>query len=599
MNIRSIKLHNFMSHRDTEIRLDSDLPYLFVGPNGSGKSSLVKDGVTYALFGCARASGAGDDLIYSGEKKCQVEVILDVNGVSYRIVRARDRGKKTDLKLFVKKDGLFADRTGPTATATQSDIERILGFNNDLFVVSACLEQDSRMNFSTLTPKQCKELLMRILDIERYSEYEEEARSEVTRLERIVENCRVDIESNRARVAKYANLDSELSGLYDRKKDLVARMDAEKSRVDAIRVRVESEIRSQEEDLAKAQAKAEELRLLYRSKDSQLIAAGGHMSSVGSDMLKLKQRMQKMAKLGDKCPTCESVIDADHIVAIKREISEEIEENDKLMRLAEGEYNRAQSDLEAIEVEGKLLNLSDRASALNASKKNLNSIISDTSWSEMDKSLRSLDINIAQLETEKKLKVDLEGDIRKSEEGIARAEGDLSLYRVLRDAFGRNGIPAMIISNAVEEFEFNINAILRKLTDSDISVKIATEKNLKMSGELSDTLEIVIKEGLVRRPYAMYSGGEKFRIDLAIRLAMSQILAKRNSFRLETLIIDEPAFLDSKGLKSFKDAVFSLSGMFKRILIVSHLSELVDDSYNRFNVVRLSKKSGYGSIVAC
>lgn len=592
MNIHSVKLHNFLSHKDTEMVFDSTVPYLFVGPNGSGKSSLVKDSVTYGLFGVARARGAGDDLIYNAEKSCRVEIVFDVAGVVYRVVRARERNKKTDLNLYGQVNGVFVDKTAATATVTQSEIEKILGFNYDLFVVSACLEQDSKTNFSTLAPKQCKELLMRVLDIDKYSLYEGEVRAKINELEKRRDAGKATIEAGMSRLVKYVDVDSRLRGLYEERTGAENRLKTEHMRMETERAAIDQKIKESETSLAEANVRAEGLRASYRAKESELIGVGGLLSITAGEILKAQQRAQKLTKLGDRCPTCESEISKEHTASLMVEIVAEIAEKEKSRAEANAAYSRLQSELQTLEVAGKELRLSELTAEISKLNSNLVTVVSTATVVVIERELAEIGKSVARIETERDLKVEVENEIKKGRVDVTAMDDELAFYGVLRDAFGKNGIPAMIISNAVDELECNINSLLRKLTDTSISVKVATEKNLKSTDELSDTLEIIIKEGVIQRPYAMYSGGEKFRIDLAIRLALSQILARRNSFKLETLIIDEPAFLDSRGLQSFKDTVFSLSSMFKKIFIISHLTELVEDTYNRFNVVRLSRKSG-------
>ena len=592
MNIHSVKLHNFLSHKDTAMAFGSTVPYLFIGPNGSGKSSLVKDSVTYGLFGAARARGAGDDLIHNAEKTCRVEVVFDVAGVLYRVVRVRERNKKTELTLHAKINDVFVDKTAATATATQTEIEKILGFNYDMFVVSACLEQDSKTNFSTLTPKQCKDLLMRVLDIDKYALCEGEVRIKINELEGRRDTGKVVIESSSARLAKYVDVESRLGELYAKRTEIETRLAAEHGRVAAERQSLETKIKEAEAVLADNNVKAEGLRSAYRAKESELVGIATTLSMAGGEILKAQQRAQKLTKLGDKCPTCESGISQEHTTALMAEIVEEIAAKEKTKAEANTLYNKVQSELQNIEVAANALRLSELVAEIGKLKNSLVSLVSAGTGAAIEKELSNIGQSIARIETERDLKTEVENEIKTARAELYVIEEELAFYAVLKDAFCRNGIPAMIISNAVDELECSINALLRRLTDTNISVKVATEKNLKSTDELSDTLEIVIKEGVIQRPYAMYSGGEKFRIDMAIRLALSQILARRNSFKLETLIIDEPAFLDSSGLQSFKDTVFSLSSMFKKIFIISHLTELVEDTYNKFNVVKLSRKSG-------
>ncbi|MBO7466834.1 MAG: hypothetical protein J6T94_04020, partial [Bacteroidaceae bacterium] len=57
-------------------------------------------------------------------------------------------------------------------------------------------------------------------------------------------------------------------------------------------------------------------------------------------------------------------------------------------------------------------------------------------------------------------------------------------------------------------------------------------------GEVKETLEILITDPYGTREYEMFSGGEAFRINFSIRLALSRLLAQRAGSRLQTLVID-------------------------------------------------------------
>ena len=74
-----------------------------------------------------------------------------------------------------------------------------------------------------------------------------------------------------------------------------------------------------------------------------------------------------------------------------------------------------------------------------------------------------------------------------------------------------------------------------------MSIRFITQKEYKDSSrdDLRETLEIQISDTAGMRDYEMYSGGEAFRINFAIRLALSEILAQRAGARLQTLVVDE------------------------------------------------------------
>ena len=159
---------------------------------------------------------------------------------------------------------------------------------------------------------------------------------------------------------------------------------------------------------------------------------------------------------------------------------------------------------------------------------------------------------------------------------LRQAERQAWLHRQLAQAFGKDGIQALIIEGAIPEIEEEANHLLRRLTDNRIQVSIESLRDLK-GGGTRETLDIQIADELGIRSYNLYSGGEAFRIDFALRIALSKVLARRAGTRLRTLIIDEGfGTQDSHGLEQLKDAIQEISQDFDKLLVVTHLPELKD-----------------------
>jgi exonuclease SbcC len=150
------------------------------------------------------------------------------------------------------------------------------------------------------------------------------------------------------------------------------------------------------------------------------------------------------------------------------------------------------------------------------------------------------------------------------------------IYEKLIIAFGKNGIPAMIIENTIPELEEEANAILARLTDEQTTVSFESLRELQ-SGEVKETLDIKIHDEMGIRPYELYSGGETFRIDFAIRIALSKLLTYRAGARLRTLVIDEGfGTQDEEGLQKLIQAINAIQNDFDKILVITHLSILKD-----------------------
>jgi DNA repair protein SbcC/Rad50 len=121
-----------------------------------------------------------------------------------------------------------------------------------------------------------------------------------------------------------------------------------------------------------------------------------------------------------------------------------------------------------------------------------------------------------------------------------------------------------------------------------------TQKQLKSRDALAETLDIRIFDGEGERPYDNYSGGEQFRVNFAVRLALSQLLARRAGASLQTLVIDEGfGSQDPNGRQRLVEAINTIQDDFARILVITHIDELRDAFPARIEVT----KTAVGSAV--
>jgi exonuclease SbcC len=161
------------------------------------------------------------------------------------------------------------------------------------------------------------------------------------------------------------------------------------------------------------------------------------------------------------------------------------------------------------------------------------------------------------------------------------------IYQELMGAFGRNGIPALIIENVLPELESEANQILSRLTSGQLHLQFITQRSGRRSQKLIDTLDILIADARSTRPYETYSGGEAFRINFAIRLALSRLLTQRSGTQLQTLLIDEGfGSQDQQGRQHLVGAINAVASDFARILVITHIPSLRDAFPTRIEVER-------------
>jgi len=166
-----------------------------------------------------------------------------------------------------------------------------------------------------------------------------------------------------------------------------------------------------------------------------------------------------------------------------------------------------------------------------------------------------------------------------------------AIYDELRLAFGKRGLQAMIIESAIPEIEDEANRLLARMTDGRMHVRFETQRET-LKGDTVETLAINISDELGIRAYELYSGGESFRVNFAIRIALSKLLARRAGARLQTLVIDEGfGTQDTQGRERLVEAINSIQEDFEKILVITHIEELKDAFPVRIDVFKTPQGS--------
>jgi exonuclease SbcC len=180
----------------------------------------------------------------------------------------------------------------------------------------------------------------------------------------------------------------------------------------------------------------------------------------------------------------------------------------------------------------------------------------------------------------------LAGERRERATQLKALAEECGLYEELRLAFGKRGLQALIIESVIPELEDEANDLLRRMTEGRMSLHFETQRDTK-GGSTIETLDINISDESGPRRYEMYSGGEAFRINFAIRIALSKLLARRAGAQLQTLIIDEGfGTQDADGRQKLVEAINSIRDDFARIIVITHIEELKDAFPVRIDVYK-------------
>ncbi len=243
---------------------------------------------------------------------------------------------------------------------------------------------------------------------------------------------------------------------------------------------------------------------------------------------------------------------------IRDNLKDEIDNTDvEITRLVE-KSNALAAEISGVgDIEVRYLTAETEASELAARERKIREVI--TRAGEKLRQIDEYSTEISQKEAALR--------IRKEDEGI---------YSELARCFGKRGIQALIIEETLPEIEAEANLLLDKMTDGRMSLTLETQRDTK-KGSTIETLDIKIADELGTRPYENFSGGESFRIDLALRIAISRLLVRRAGASMPLLIIDEGfGTQDSAGIERLVEAINSIQDDFERIFVITHLDELKD-----------------------
>ncbi|MDX1976687.1 MAG: SMC family ATPase [Pseudanabaenaceae cyanobacterium bins.68] len=206
---------------------------------------------------------------------------------------------------------------------------------------------------------------------------------------------------------------------------------------------------------------------------------------------------------------------------------------------------------------------------------------------------QQMDQTMAQIGKLEQQKLQLEADQQLAiaqEQQLHQTLKRQSIHQELYQAFGKNGIQALIIETILPQIEAETNQILGQLSDYQLHVRFVSQKSQK--SKIIETLEIEIADHLGTRAFETYSGGEAFRISFAIRLAISRILAQRNGGKLQTLILDEGfGSQDQEGCDRLVSVINAIAVDFECILVITHMPKLKEAFTHLIEVTKTEQGS--------
>ena len=156
----------------------------------------------------------------------------------------------------------------------------------------------------------------------------------------------------------------------------------------------------------------------------------------------------------------------------------------------------------------------------------------------------------------------------------------------------------MIFTGVVDELERDASDMMERMTNGKFRLEFRTETTTK-DGNSRGTLDVVIITESGERPYKGLSGGERFRVDLALRVALTRLLTRRSGSTIDFLALDEGwGALDPEGITAMLDELRELHDEFPLVLTITHTPEVAAAFEARFEVERDSDGTSVVTLVA-
>ena len=205
--------------------------------------------------------------------------------------------------------------------------------------------------------------------------------------------------------------------------------------------------------------------------------------------------------------------------------------------------------------------------------------------SEEDKEIGKLTERISLLEEQ-------EARMRVDKNKMAKKLERIALFDKLSKTFGKGGIQTILLDAVIEDVEKTANATLASICNEPAVIVLETQRLGADGSSIIETLDLKVRKDGYLQNFKSLSGGEKFRISLALRMALSDISSRYGGSSLEFLLMDEVnSPLDRFGVQTlFVNVIKSLEDKYK-ILVITHDESLKEKFDNVINITKINGES--------
>lgn len=549
VKFKSIVIDNFFSIGHAEVDL-SDRGFVLVRginnesdtpqSNGSGKSSIF-DAIFFTLCG-ETLRGATEVVNEHGNGECKCFLSLEVNNNDYKIIRTKS-GSKSNCSVY-ENDELLSDQL----KKSQEIINKILpSLTSDILGSIVLLGQGLPYKFSSLSPIRRKELLESLSG----------STGQVDKVKYGLDQEDVEYSTQLTSINKYIDIKSaEINMLTSQKMSLEEQLKVTQN-PESINNEIErltALIKDLTDKCNSLNSEIERLKSDYENKTATiLVPVNNYRSQILTEINTLTETMNKISV--GRCPTCGREYDN------QEDAVRQVEEY-------QGRINQDKSISEALK--SKIATVTSQLDSINTEIHQY-----ESNYNDCRQVITRSETEIERYRQLLEMANDLSDKINKTENDIISRKVSISDNEKKKLEVQQHVDAISYLKRLLSrDFKgFLLEESIKYLSDRSSyygDYLFSSGKKIKVS--LSGNKILVLLED---RYYENLSGGERQRVDIAVQLALRDLLTTTSGFSCNLLVLDE-AFdnLDAQGSESLVRLVTSELSDISSIYIVTHHSDI-------------------------
>ena len=608
ITINSMRWDNWFSYgEDNFIPFTEEKVLQITGKNGSGKSSIpvILGEVLYSKNAVGKTK---QKLVnrYLDSQYLSAEVEFTKDGKDYRVEFSR----KSTLKLRLFEEG--EDISSHTTTNTYKTLERILGFDFKTFWQLIYQSSKEGLDFLTATDTNRKKFLVNLFNLNSYLDIHENFKKHASKINNELLELNGKISSTSAWIVKHEKEDFTIHDLKEvpvidqAKVDKISDLKAELLNINETnrKINLNNEYRKLLDSLDTSILN-EEINVPSNKKE---LEAQKHdlWTKINTSSTQINNNIQfinKIEKLGDKCPTCEQPIDpafVSDLITISREVIDEAEADEKgynkkiksidekLLDILKLEKRNKVKESVAQELQDLLSrfdktlpaeiivpeDIQNNIDELNLELNNINTEIRKANEHNIKAEQHNTKVGIIEQQL-----IDYKKQLKLYELDHAEREDIYNRLNIIKKAFSTNGLVNYKIDYLIKDLEFQINSYLEELSSGKFQLNF-TLKGEKLNIDILDDDKTITIEEL--------SAGELARVNTATLLAIRKLMAAISSTKLNVLFLDEiTGVLDDEGKEKLIEILMKEDEL--NTFLVSH--EYDHPLIPKMNIVKENKIS--------